>query len=344
MFRPTPEHAILRLVLRIGHVDGNVASAVSSVLAFVGTSDNPAVACALGTLLLRRVALLSGRQANAAEVAALLLQQAKKRFATAVHHTGLLMLTGEAEELIAKARAAALGALRPLLAQRDWNRPHIAAVVAAAPCLVDMNPAQYAASVECLPADADVRADAISISWRDPLSRRPIAVPVRGKRCTHVQPFDLDSFLQAAERTSRVVEQLPSSAGVPSTEVVHRCPVCAQHVKIEDLYVDKYLRDAVVGKYFTASAGSMRPVALSLMVDTGVLHVTAVDDLRPDTTGDDSKRKAAAGGVGGASGAAAVVGSGNKSPPPPLPVTTPSRKRVRGVEVEGRMLCFEEED
>ncbi len=313
----------MRVVLRLTHADGNVQAAVNGVLTYLSSCESIPVANALGSLLLRRVTQLSSRSVNAAEVALSILQHAKRRWGGAsplsaapekILPDGLVLLVLQAEEVIAKARAALVAQLRPLLDHHgEWNRTQIAAIVQAAPCLADMNPQRYVSSVETRAARDDITTDLLTISCRDPLSLLPITVPVRGRNCTHIQPFDLDAFLQAAERAARFVNTDPSAG--PRTEVTAlRCPVCSQPVSIEDLYVDRFLREQMV------RLAAARPQRISLCAETGAVAIVAAEDRG---AGEDSRRPPASPGA-------------NKTPPP--------QKRPREIEVEGRVLAFDEDE
>ncbi|KAJ3443995.1 zinc finger miz domain-containing protein [Anaeramoeba flamelloides] len=65
------------------------------------------------------------------------------------------------------------------------------------------------------------------VSMKCPLSRQPIKVPARSKKCSHLQCFDLGNFLLHSENTQ-----------------TWRCPICRQQAKLEDLLIDGYLKNA----------------------------------------------------------------------------------------------------
>jgi hypothetical protein len=276
----------------------------------------------------------------------------------------------QAEEVVHNCRAALRAKLLPLLratsdgrseGSGEWNRSQIAELVLEAPCPADYTrPRLYAASLglvaepiicgeakggeaeadvisspsHAAAASDDVTADAVTISCRDPLSMQAIAIPVRGILCRHVQPFDLDTFLVASERAARAPwDVVGAEAAGPEPEPssdsrrAARCPVCAQPTLIEDLYVDKYLRE-----HFGRLA-SARPLRLSLCLQTGAITVAATleTDSPPDKKSSARRSKPAGGSMPPPS-----PGTGNKSPPP-------SRKRPRGMEVEGIRLELDDE-
>ncbi|KAJ6240791.1 suppressor of variegation 2-10 [Anaeramoeba flamelloides] len=63
------------------------------------------------------------------------------------------------------------------------------------------------------------------VSVKCPLSNTKIKIPTRSKKCFHLQCFDLCSFLLNAEKTKKWC-----------------CPICNKQAKLEDLYIDGYLK------------------------------------------------------------------------------------------------------
>ena len=325
MHRTTPEHALMRSICRLAGSENKVQGIVSSVITFVLGSSNVAVSCALCTLLVRRAAQLPSRGTiNAADIATVVLQHMQNRWGK---NPRLGQLTGEAQEIISKSRDLSVAALRQLSANSgEWDRVQMATAIGLLPSHIDATPCRYVASVERRPPADDgsgqhlVVADSLPISMRDPLSLRPILVPARGKSCTHVQPFDLDSFLQTAERSFKSVpatgDQGPKSSGLA------KCPVCSEPLKLEDLYVDRFLRDNFI-KVSTSTAS--KALRLTLRVATGAMEVVAED--RGDATEEAKKGQPLSPAV--------------KSPPP---AQTPPQKRPREMEIEGHLLTFEEDD
>ncbi|KAJ6236742.1 zinc finger miz domain-containing protein [Anaeramoeba flamelloides] len=64
------------------------------------------------------------------------------------------------------------------------------------------------------------------ISFKCPLSGKPISIPSRGRKCQHLQCFDLEEFLIHSEKRNGLV-----------------CPCCNQPISDTDLIVDGYLQD-----------------------------------------------------------------------------------------------------
>ncbi|KAJ3436343.1 zinc finger miz domain-containing protein [Anaeramoeba flamelloides] len=63
------------------------------------------------------------------------------------------------------------------------------------------------------------------VSAKCPLSNTKIKIPARSKKCFHLQCFDLCSFLLNAEKTKKWC-----------------CPICNKQAKLQDLYIDGYLK------------------------------------------------------------------------------------------------------
>jgi uncharacterized membrane protein YgcG len=83
--------------------------------------------------------------------------------------------------------------------------------------------------VQFMTADDELTSSSMRVSLRCPLMLTRIVVPVKGRRCTHVQCFDLDNFLAYARRSSKFV-----------------CPVCNKpNATPSDLLVSPYIEKAL---------------------------------------------------------------------------------------------------
>ena len=71
-------------------------------------------------------------------------------------------------------------------------------------------------------SDPDIEATSSVLDLRCPLSYMRLDVPVRGTKCTHLQCFDITSYLQ-------LQEQGPQWS----------CPVCSKSTPFEQLAVDE---------------------------------------------------------------------------------------------------------
>ncbi|PRP86037.1 E3 SUMO-protein ligase PIAS4 isoform 1 [Planoprotostelium fungivorum] len=78
--------------------------------------------------------------------------------------------------------------------------------------------------------DAEVAEISRCISVKDPLSQMRINIPTRGKKCKHIQCFDLNSFLQVNKKFPKF-----------------KCPVCSNVVPYSDLIVDGLMKKILVG-------------------------------------------------------------------------------------------------
>jgi len=65
---------------------------------------------------------------------------------------------------------------------------------------------------------------AIKVSLKCPITYRRVNVPARGRDCSHIQCFDLESYLK-----------------LNVDEVIWTCPVCSKSAIVEGLEVDQYL-------------------------------------------------------------------------------------------------------
>lgn len=75
----------------------------------------------------------------------------------------------------------------------------------------------------------DVASSSMKVSLRCPLMLTRISIPVKGKKCTHVQCFDLEYFLEYTRRSSKFL-----------------CPVCNNANALpEDLVVSPYIERAL---------------------------------------------------------------------------------------------------
>ncbi|CAM9858765.1 unnamed protein product, partial [Phaeothamnion confervicola] len=78
-------------------------------------------------------------------------------------------------------------------------------------------------------SDDELTATSTRLSLRCPLGLVPIRVPARGRRCGHLQCFDLSTFLIFSERSS----------------AAWRCGVCHLLILPADMVVDAFLMDVV---------------------------------------------------------------------------------------------------
>ncbi|KAI8840981.1 MIZ/SP-RING zinc finger-domain-containing protein [Chytriomyces cf. hyalinus JEL632] len=60
-----------------------------------------------------------------------------------------------------------------------------------------------------------------TVSFQCPISLVRMSTPGRGKKCNHVQSFDLETFIQMNEKKD-----------------VWKCPVCARQIKCSDIVID----------------------------------------------------------------------------------------------------------
>ncbi|GAA97922.1 uncharacterized protein L969DRAFT_96300 [Mixia osmundae IAM 14324] len=67
-----------------------------------------------------------------------------------------------------------------------------------------------------------------TLSMKDPLSFMRIKTPCRGRRCTHLQCFDAETFLT-------IMEQTPT----------FQCPVCNKVTDVDDMFVDEYFDEVM---------------------------------------------------------------------------------------------------
>jgi hypothetical protein len=120
-----------------------------------------------------------------------------------------------------------------------------------------------------LPVVEDVTI-ASSVSAKDPNSLCRIELPCRGRKCRHLQCFDLACFLavlQRAAKTAALDDRRGEGAVAP-------CPVCSTKLAVTELYVDKH----------QAAALSISPHTASLLIDrqsgliTPVLGAVDVSD------------------------------------------------------------------
>lgn len=76
---------------------------------------------------------------------------------------------------------------------------------------------------------------------RDPLSQALLSTPARGLRCTHLELFDVASFVRAAQQRSAasVNAGLASATSpLPKTEAGSACPWCRAYIPLRDVRVD----------------------------------------------------------------------------------------------------------
>lgn len=83
--------------------------------------------------------------------------------------------------------------------------------------------------VKFMTADDDVRQSSMRVSLRCPLMLSRMVTPVKGRRCTHLQCFDLDNFLHYARANAKF-----------------ECPVCNKRTATPDeLLVSPYIEKAL---------------------------------------------------------------------------------------------------
>ena len=84
--------------------------------------------------------------------------------------------------------------------------------------------------------DLEILQPELVIDLTDPFTANIFVVPVRGKDCTHIQCFDLDTFLST--RSGGVTKDKPEQ---PCSPDEFRCPICKGDVRPGSLVIDPFL-------------------------------------------------------------------------------------------------------
>ncbi|KAL3112704.1 hypothetical protein niasHT_013740 [Heterodera trifolii] len=149
----------------------------------------------------------------------------------------------------------------------------------------------------------DVQMDSLKISLMDPLMRTRIKIPSRAAECTHLQCFDLNSYLMMSEKRP-----------------TWKCPVCDRNAIYSKLIIDAYFEQVL-------SAVASGDDEIELLRD-GSWRLP----LPPDTMGVDSDDQndgvAAAGGDEGGAGTAEASAGGDDDDDI-MVVTMPVAKKQR---------------
>ncbi|KAH7695820.1 MIZ zinc finger family protein, partial [Aphelenchoides avenae] len=86
-----------------------------------------------------------------------------------------------------------------------------------------------------------------------PVGRRRIEIPVRTRNCSHLQCFDLATYLKAHDRDLLAVKRYGKSllsvdSSIDQKYISWSCPVCKKQAEVGDLCVDGYF-DSLLQKY-----------------------------------------------------------------------------------------------
>ncbi|KAH7669917.1 E3 SUMO-protein ligase PIAS2, partial [Aphelenchoides avenae] len=79
-----------------------------------------------------------------------------------------------------------------------------------------------------------------------------IAIPVRAQNCTHLQCFDLATYLKMHDRNVLAVKRcgkklLGVDASVDKKHVSWDCPICKGKAEVRDLHIDGYFESLLQG-------------------------------------------------------------------------------------------------
>ncbi|KAG5474197.1 hypothetical protein CUR178_04310 [Leishmania enriettii] len=130
--------------------------------------------------------------------------------------------------------------LQQLLAQPQWNA---AAITQAIVSLNETLSTQVDTFAVCT-GDEGVVATCIVTPLRDPISQTLIRIPARGDKCAHLELFDLESFVQAAQQRS-----------FNAVDVGAPCPICSRAAHLSSIRVDTRALEAM-RSYERASSAS----------------------------------------------------------------------------------------
>ena len=154
--------------------------------------------------------------------------------------------------------------------------------------------------------DIEVVQPTIVLDMTDPFTSRIFDTPVRGKKCTHTQCFDLDTFLQS--RGS------PDS-GEPCHAEQFKCPICKGDVRPHMMGVDSFLAKI---RADLAEMGRLDAKAVMLKED-GSFEIK--EEEKEAESGDGSRKRSSAEiGIEGAGGT--PVGSSSEEKKANTPIET----------------------
>jgi len=83
-------------------------------------------------------------------------------------------------------------------------------------------------------ADEGVEIPSLTVALKDSLTMRPIQSAARCATCTHIQPFDLDTFLESCERA--IIRHGEKEGG--QAAVALKCYVCMEGIRLDDICQD----------------------------------------------------------------------------------------------------------
>lgn len=127
-------------------------------------------------------------------------------------------------------RKRAQAYLQQLLAQPQWNTAAVCQVIVSLNETLSSPVDTFALCT----TDEAVEATCVVTPLRDPISQAVIRLPARGEQCVHLEMFDVERFLQAAQQRS-----------FNTVDVAAPCPLCSRPVHLSTLRVDTRALEAM---------------------------------------------------------------------------------------------------